>query len=265
MISPLTNKDWKTKMIKNGTSQRHRISLPRATFVLIATSMLCGLSVTGANAATSTLKLVADTSMTSGSNLPATRQDAAAANPGPSITGFRNATFGMTQAQVRDAIEAEFHVPASAITEGTNPIQRTGVLTVTVPALIPGGGAASIAYVFGYQSQKLIEINVVWSKQIDPNTTAQMIYQNGESLQQYFASEDFPPQRSSGNIVTSAGILLFRATDPSGNAVVLILSGNTSKDPKTPDKTMLDPTTLTLAYAENAQHPDVFKLSQGSF
>jgi hypothetical protein len=84
-------------------------------------------------------------------------------------------------------------------------------------------------------------------------------------LQQYFAGEGFPPQRSAGNIATASGILLFRATDLSGNAVLLILSGSMTKDPKSPDKSVLLPTTLTLAYAANAQHPDIFQLAKGSF
>jgi hypothetical protein len=187
-----------------------------------------------------------------------------AANPGPSITGFRNAAFGMTQEQVRKAVESEFKLPASAISQDMNAIQHTPVLNAQVPDLIPGGGVAHVSYVFGYQSHKLMEINVIWSKAADPKMTAQQLYQNGESLQQYFAGEGFPPQRSTGNIVTANGLLLFRATDPTGNAVLLILSGAVSKDQKS-DKPTLDPAALTLVYASDPQHPDVFQLNKGSF
>ena len=91
-----------------------------------------------------------------------------------------------------------------------------------------------------------------------------MLYQNGESLQQYFASEGFPAQRSTGNVATPQGGLLFRATDPTGNAVLLILSGTMSKDPKT-GNSILAPAALNLAYAMDPQHPDVFQLAKGSF
>jgi hypothetical protein len=196
---------------------------------------------------------------------PAASSDqSATANPGPSITGFRNATFGMTEAQVRSVIETGFKLPASAITSGVNDIQHTAVLNVRVPDLVPGGGTANVAYVFGYQSHKLMEVNVLWAKAVDPAITPQMIYQNGESLQQYFAGEGFPPQRSSGNIATPNGILLFRASDTTGNAVLLILSGTMAKDPKS-DKSILTPAALTLAYAADPQHPDIFQLSKGSF
>jgi len=143
-------------------------------------------------------------------------------------------------------------------------LQRTSVLTVQVPDLVPQGGIATISYVFGYQSHKLMQVNIVWSPEIDPKTTPMMLYQDGESLQQYFAAEGFPANRSTGNIATPNGVLLFRANDSNGNAVLLILSGTLTKNPKD-NSTALNPTTLTLAYAADALHPDVFQLAKGSF
>lgn len=239
-------------MLKNTNSpSRNSLRFPAAVTAAIVIGAFHAASAQTAPGA-------ASPDLTAGQTAPAT-------NPGPSITGFRNATFGMTQDEVRHAIETEFHLPASAITHGFNAIQHTDVLSVQVPDLIPGGGTAGVSYVFGYESHKLIEINVLWAKQIDPKMTPQLLYQNGESLQQYFAGEGFPPQRSAGNIATPSGILLFRATDPAGNAVLLILSGTMTKDPHAPDKSVLAPTALTLAYAADAQHPDIFQLSKGSF
>jgi len=183
---------------------------------------------------------------------------------GPIIDGFRNAKFGMTESQVRAAIESEFHQPASAITASQNQLQHTAVLSIAVPNLIPAGGTAAVSYVFGYQSHKLMEINILWSPEIDPKTTPTMLYQNGETLQQYFAGEGFPADRSTGNIATPNGVLLFRASDPTGNAVLLILSGTITKDTKD-NKTVLAPTNLTLAYAADPMHPDVYQLAKGSF
>jgi hypothetical protein len=188
----------------------------------------------------------------------------AATTAGPVIDGFRDAKFGMTEAQVRSTIAAEFKLPANAITATENQLQRTTVLGIQIPNLVPQGGIAAISYVFGYQSHKLMEVNILWSPEIDPNTTPHMLYQNGETLQQYFASENFPADRSTGNIATPNGVLLFRATDAGGNAVLLILSGTVTKDQKT-NATELNPTTLTLAYAADPLHPDVFQLAKGSF
>ena len=196
---------------------------------------------------------------------PAGTDQSATANPGPAITGFRNATFGMTEAQVRSAIASEFHLPPSAIKSGENPIQHTAVLNAAVPDLMPGGGTANVAYVFGYQSHTLIAVNILWSKATDPSITPQQLYQNSESLQQYFAGEGFPPQRSTGNVALPNGVLLFRASDTTGNAVLLVLSGTMTKDPKDQDRAALNPNALTLAYAADPAHPDVFYLNKGSF
>jgi hypothetical protein len=247
-------------MIEHILSGLHRNLLPVAAAALIA----AGAAHDASAATTTTYATTAATMPIADTTTAASAGDNVTTNPGPSISGFRNAEFGMTLAQVRRVIETEFKLPASSIKAGVNAIQHTDVLDAQVPDLIPGGGTANVSYVFGYQSHKLIEISVVWSKAIDPSITPQQIYQNGESLQQYFAGEGFPPQRSSGNIATSNGLILFRATDPTGNAVVLVFSGTMTKDPKS-DKVTLDPTTLTLAYASDPQHPDVFQLNKGSF
>lgn len=183
---------------------------------------------------------------------------------GASITGFRNAEFGMTQAQVLAVINTEFNIPGSAVKRSLNNVQRTAVLNISVPNLIPGGGAASVSYIFGYQSHGLIEVNILWSQATDSKITAATLYQNGESLQQYFAAAGFSPDRSTGNIAMPNGILLFRATDSSANAILLMLTGIVKKD-QNASKGTLYPTALTLAYAANPLHPDVFSLPKGSF
>jgi hypothetical protein len=193
-------------------------------------------------------------------NLPAPSP----ADAGPAIDGFRTAKFGMNEVQLRNAIISDLKVSASAITKTENQLQRTTVLSVQVPDLVPQGGTATVSYVLGYQTHRLIQVNIIWSPEIDPKTTPMMLYQDGESLQQYFASEDFPANRSTGNIATPNGILLFRATDSTGNAVLLILSGSMTKNQKD-NTTALSPNTLTLAYAADALHPDVFQLPRGSF
>jgi len=202
--------------------------------------------------------------LVAGFGLSQIAQAATVSADGPSIDGFRTAKFGMSEAEVRDAAVADFKVAPGSIIKTENQLQRTSVLTVQVPDLVPQGGIATISYVFGYQSHKLMQVNIVWSPEIDPKTTPMMLYQDGESLQQYFAAEGFPANRSTGNIATPNGVLLFRANDSNGNAVLLILSGTLTKNPKD-NSTALNPTTLTLAYAADALHPDVFQLAKGSF
>jgi hypothetical protein len=185
-------------------------------------------------------------------------------NAGPAIAGFRDADFGMTEAQVRGVIAKNFKLKDGAINAAENALQHTHVLSVEVPDLVPDSGIAVVSYVFGYQTHRLIEVNILWSAQIDPKITPATLYQSGETLQQYFAAEGFPADRSTGNVATANGILLFRATDATGNAVLLILSGSMTKDAKS-DKSVLNPQALTLAYAADPQHPDIFQLAKGSF
>ncbi len=211
---------------------------------------LCG-AVSGANAQTKP-------SSHSISNQSSTK------SAGASIVGFRGANFGMSEQEIRDIIKTHFGIPSKAITQSADPVQRTEALTTEVPNLIHGGGTAAISYIFGYSTHGLIEINVVWSKATDSKITAAMLYQNGESLQQYFAGEGFSPARSVGNVATSDGILLFRTMDTNGNAVLLTLSGVVTKDTKG-NKATLSPDALTLVYAANPLHPDVFHLAKGSF
>jgi hypothetical protein len=183
---------------------------------------------------------------------------------GPVITGFRTAKFGMTETQIRHEIANDFKTPANAIGEAVNPLQRTTVLSVLVPDLVPGGGAAVVNYVLGYQSHKLIQISIVWSPAFDPKITPAILAQDGESLQQYFATEGFPPDRITGDIPTQNGELMLRARDDIGNVVSLIISGTIAKD-KASSKALLTPTDLTLTYATDPLNPDVFQLTKGTF
>ena len=194
-----------------------------------------------------------------GSTAPTATAKSAAA-----IDGFRSATFGMTETEVRAAIAEDFHLAPAAVRAGENSVQRTTILSVHVADLVPGGGTAIVSYIFGYQSHRLIEVNIIWSKETDPALTAARLATIGATLQSYFAGENFPPQSRAMSIPVRDGLLLFRATDTVGHAVVLILSGRTAKDQKT-GKTSLTPTTLSVAYAANAAHPDVFTLKKGSF
>ncbi|MDA8052045.1 MAG: hypothetical protein M0002_18945 [Rhodospirillales bacterium] len=189
---------------------------------------------------------------------------AAPAAKGPQITGFRGATFGMTEAEVRGVIGRDFHLPPPSIQTGENPVERTAILSVRVADLSPGAGGAIVSYVFGYRSHRLIEVNIVWSKVSDASLTPKALAVIGARLQAYFAGEHFAPGRSALNVPLPNGLLLFRTVDQAGRAIALILSGPVKTDAKS-GKRVLTPTTLSLAYAADATHPDVFRLEKGSF
>lgn len=182
-----------------------------------------------------------------------------------SIDGFRSAHFGMTEAEIRKAIEADFKLSGGAVRASDSPVERTHVLSVTLPDLVPDSGKAVVDYVFGYKSKRLIEVNVVWSTAADPANKPETLVHTGATLQGYFQSETFPAGQTVANaVLANGGVLLFRGTDPAGHTVVLLLSGPVHQDAKE-HKAQMTPATLSLVYAADPTHPDVFRLQKGSF
>jgi hypothetical protein len=64
------------------------------------------------------------------------------------ITGYRSAVFGMSEAETRAAIAADFGVAANDIRRATHDLQKTTILAIAVKGLVPGSGRAEISYVF---------------------------------------------------------------------------------------------------------------------
>src|SRR5207244_3808179 len=81
------------------------------------------------------------------------------------IDGFRQARFGMTEDQLRQAIKKDFPAAAAKLKVSTHPSEKTTVLTVTVADLLPQTGTARVFYVLGYKSKKLIQVNIVWASE----------------------------------------------------------------------------------------------------
>jgi hypothetical protein len=182
-----------------------------------------------------------------------------------SIEGFRSAHFGMNEADIRKAIDADFKLSGSAVRASDSPVERTHALSVTVPDLVPDSGKAVVDYVFGYKNKRLIEVNVSWSPATDPANKPETLMHTGATLRGYFQSETFPEGQAVANAVLANGsLLLFRGTDPAGHTVVLILSGPLKQDAKDHNAQMT-PTALSLVYAVDPAHPDVFRLQKGTF
>jgi hypothetical protein len=180
------------------------------------------------------------------------------------VGGFRSASFGMHEADVKAAIEKDFGVKASAITAGENAAERTDVLSVTVPNLLEDGGAAQVSYVFGYKSKGLIQVGISWSHQTDPAITADKLVADGDVLRAHFLASGYVRDSVKTGLALPNGVLLFRGEDADGHATVLILEGSFEKaaDGK---QNILTPTGLALLYSANPEHPDIFKIAPGRF
>lgn len=185
------------------------------------------------------------------------------ASPTIVTDGFRSAKFGMDIDAVRSAIAADFGIEESAVQASENAVERTQVLTVAVPDLIPEGGIAQVSYVFGYSSKQLIQVGATWSDKTDPKMTPKLLYDNSNVLRSYFMEQSYALDSVRSNAVLPNGILIFRGADALERATLLLLQGiyATADD----GSNVLTPASLDLLYSADPNEPDIFSLPKGNF
>ncbi|WP_322865054.1 hypothetical protein U5922_001900 [Aquicoccus sp. G2-2] len=179
------------------------------------------------------------------------------------ISGFRSARFGMDEKAVRAAISKDFGKSDADISTSVNTVERTKLLSISVPDLLEDGGTAQVSYIFGYKSKTLIQIGASWSKATDPDITDATLVANGDVLSSHFAAEGFPPESVKAGVVVANGILLFRGVDNDGHAAILLLQGK-FEDGENGQKT-LRPAGLALLYSVDPDKPDIFRIKNGNF
>lgn len=178
------------------------------------------------------------------------------------LTGFRSAQFGMSEEAVLEAIKADFGFEDDDINIGVNTVERTRVISIQVPGILPEGGTAQVSYIFGYQSKALIQVGLLWSPVVDASITDETLYANGELLASFFAGAGYQADTIVRDVVFDTGILLFRGSDPEGHTAILLLQGRFEGED---GNLTLMPETLTLLYAVNPDDPDILKISPGDF
>ena len=179
------------------------------------------------------------------------------------ITGFRSARFGMTEPDVRRAIENDFRTRPDEIRSEENKAEQTQVAIVRAPDALPGGGTASISYVFGFKSKKLIQVGLSWSKATDEKMTPEQLFSNANILRTHFLEAGYKPDTISTNMPVNGGVLMFRGSDAHERTTVMILQGTFSQGEN--NQRVLTPTALLLFYIADAKNPDVYRLPEGSF
>jgi hypothetical protein len=179
------------------------------------------------------------------------------------VEGFRSARFGMDEAAVKAAIAKDFNVKGEGVKEQPNAGERTKVLMIKVPDVLPGGGAAEVSYVFGYQSKKLIQVSVSWSKGTDDKMTPEQLFSNSSVLRAHFMGEGFKPDTVASNMPINGGLLIFRGSDAKDRTAMLILQGTLTQGDN--NQRVLTPASLLLFYVADAKTPDVYRLPPGSF
>lgn len=178
------------------------------------------------------------------------------------LTGFRSALFGSDEDAVRAAIKADFGIEGDAVQVGLNTVERTRVMSVPVPDILPEGGTAQVSYIFGYQSKALIQVGILWAAATDPEISDATLYANGDVLRAYLAGAGYLPETITRDVVLENGILLFRGSDAAGHTAILLLQGEFEE---TDEQRILHPASLTLLYAVNPDEPDILTIKDGDF
>jgi len=181
------------------------------------------------------------------------------------VDGFRSARFGMSEDQVRQAIQKDFPAVAQKLKAGTHPTEKTTVLTLTVTDLLPNSGPARLDYVLGYKSKKLVQVSVGWASE---HTAAsdEAVVATANTLREYFAAQGWKPETVVANRqVSEHAITVFKAVDQQGRAVYLRLNGAAANAPKNDKAPRPPPLTLDLSYIADPANPDVFTIAKGQF
>ncbi|MGE0155062.1 MAG: hypothetical protein AB7R90_20785 [Reyranellaceae bacterium] len=200
------------------------------------------------------------------------------------VTGFRSARFGMTIEQVQDAIRQDFGVAAKDIGRLRNELQKTEALSVDIDDLVPGSGRATVFYLFGYASKKLIHVNVVWGRQARHDAAPATLVNTGRILQQYFLGQGFAREGRLVNKAADGGqIVLFQGFDDKKRAVQLTLEMSevpvakqadarqgggkspSKADAARPGEKQTVASSLRLSYIENVTNPDIYRIPKGKF
>ena len=180
------------------------------------------------------------------------------------VEGFRNARFGMTEVQVRDAIGKDFKLSGDAIQRVEEPTERTTALIVKVNDLLPDSGPAVIAYLLGYKTKKLFRVNVIWGQEIGSPTKPEQIVGTANALRNYLLGQGY---RQEGLILNQSlgedNVLVFQGNDVQGRLTELIL-GITKKPPAKPDaQPEVAGASLRLSYVEKPKEPDIYRVPGG--
>jgi hypothetical protein len=143
----------------------------------------------------------------------------------PAFSGFRSAQFGMTEAEVREAIVRDFPGSAKAISANDPGIEPFRVLAVPLIRLNPGPTPATVAYAF--RGGRLQQIDITWAV-LGAATATQRegLIVASRRLGRFFASlPTKPPFVITNAIVSPTNLLVYGARDERGASVEVLAEG----------------------------------------
>ena len=182
--------------------------------------------------------------------------------PWASIDGFRSAKFGMKIEEVKKAIQQDFFIQDGKIDAITHPTEQTQSLGITIKKLLPMSGKSRVVYVFGFQSKRLIQVNILVGHPADTDITPQQVVDSGNLLGNHFFKKRYQEDGLMAHARLNDGsVLIFRGKDQKGRMVLLRLS-NPQPTEKKDEKMKI---ALSLSYIEKPLQPDAFQLKENDF
>ncbi|MDP6816573.1 MAG: hypothetical protein QF449_00860 [Alphaproteobacteria bacterium] len=182
-----------------------------------------------------------------------------------SVEGFRTAHLGMSEADVMDLVREEFGLDEDAVRREENSLEKTTSLIVAANDLIPESGPSRVAYIFGYNSKSLIQVNIVWGNPIDTNTTAQKLVATANILRNYFSAGGYKNVIVNQPVEVGATVV-FRGSDDEGRMVLLVLNATRASDDQSEEGgEAAQRVSLRLSYMENPGNPDIYRVQEGQF
>jgi hypothetical protein len=177
------------------------------------------------------------------------------------VDGFRSATFGMTEAQLRAAIRKDFGLAGDKVAVEENRTQRTTALTIVVNDLLPDAGPARVSYILGFKSKRLFQVNILWGGGAGPEVDPEKLNAAAATLRDYFLGAGYARDTVVVNAQANDGSLIwFTGADASKRTTILrTLPLPPAKEGDKPGAG------LFLSYIQDPQNPDIFRIAKGQF
>lgn len=142
-------------------------------------------------------------------------------------TGYGAARLGMTIEEVKAAVSATYPGSFNNAQDVIIPVQATRAVAIVVPQVAPGPGPATITYVFGARSQRLIAVNIYW--QVDGVATAaqqESLTAGAQVLAGRLIGYQWPLfQSTRGRVLGPGALIVFAGKDAAGGGVEVRLDG----------------------------------------
>jgi len=192
---------------------------------------------------------------------PAQKEQAATAKRLAVIDGFRSAKFGMGRAEVTKAIFKDFGIASGKVTILNHPTENTQSLAVTVDQMLPKSGKSQVVYVFGYRSNKLMQVNIFFGHGVDKSVTSQQVVDVGNTLGNHFFNKRYQKDGLVAHASLNDGsVLIFRGKDQEGRMALLRILNTQQRDKDSEVKI-----SLNLSYIEKPGQPDTYQLNDEDF